>query len=165
MKRMFTCLVVATMAMGAAAQNLWRDVPMRANPAEIQALMPEARETSAEQRAADPGALLEIPSTDIAGEDFAATFHFEAGRLQRIRLLAQPPTRDRMQALLKTLEASLRQRYGLPISHKTRRIAPLGSFDRLWSFRRMTVQLQGTEDNANVELTYSVNIPNQPGGL
>jgi hypothetical protein len=164
MKHFLTCLVLAGMAWSASAQTMWRDAPMRASPAEIRALMPEARETSSDQRSADPGALLEIPSTAIAGEDFAATFHFESERLQRIHLRARPATPERIQALLRTLQASLRERYGLPISNKTRQIAALGNVDLLWSFRRMTVQLRMI-DGSTVELIYSANFPSQPGGL
>lgn len=164
MKHFFTCLVLAGMALNASAQTMWRDAPMQASPAEIRALMPEARETSPGRRAVDPGALLEIPSTPIADEAFTATFHFEAERLQRIHLRAQPATRERTQALLKTLQASLRARYGLPISTKTRRGAPMDTVDLLWSFRRMTVQLQ-MSDGITVELIYSANIPSRPGGL
>ena len=93
MKHFLTFLVLAGMALGVSAQTLWRDAPMLASPAEIRALMPDARETSPSQRAADRSALLEIPSTPIADEDFAATFHFESERLQRIHLRAQPGTR------------------------------------------------------------------------
>jgi hypothetical protein len=164
MKHFLICLALASMAMGASAQTMWRDAPMRASPAEIRTLMPEARETTPEQRLADPSALLEIADTAIAGEAFAATFHFEAERLQRIHLRAQPATSARMQALLKTLRDSLGERYGLPISNKTRQIAALGNVDLLWSFRRMTVQLRMT-DGSTVELIYSTNFPSQPAGL
>ncbi len=164
MKHLFTCLVLAGLAWSASAQTMWRDAPMQASPAEIRALMPDARETSPEQRSADPGALLEIPSTPIAGEAFAATFHFESERLQRIHLRARPPTPERIQALLQTLQASLRARYGLPISTKTRPGAAFGAVDLKWSFRRMTVQLQMT-DGKTVELIYETNIPRQPTGL
>jgi hypothetical protein len=161
MKHFFTCLVLACTAMGASAQTLWRDAPMQASPAEIRALMPDARETSPVQRSVDPSALLEIPSASIADETFAATFHFESERLQRIHLQAQPPSRERTQALLKTLQDSLRARYGLPISTKARSGAALGAVDLKWSFRRMTVQLQMV-DGKTVELVYAANIPSRP---
>lgn len=158
MKHFFTCVVLASAALSASAQTLWRDAPMQASPTDIRALMPDARETLPGQRARDPSALLEIPSTPIANEDFAATFHFESERLQRIRLHTQPATRERTQALLQALQASLRARYGLPISTKTRPGAALGSVDLKWSFRRMTVQLQ-MMDGKTVELIYDANIP------
>jgi hypothetical protein len=164
MKRFLICLVLAGLAWSACAQTMWRDAPMQASPAEIRALMPDARETSPGQRAVDPGALLEIPGTPIADEDFTATFHFESERLQRIHLRAQPASRERAQALLQTLQSSLRARYGLPISTKTRQGAALGSVDLMWSFRRMTVQLQML-DGKTVELIYKANLPSQPGGL
>ncbi|QCB46298.1 hypothetical protein [Hydrogenophaga sp. PAMC20947] len=164
MKHFLTCLVLTCMALTASAQTLWRDAPMQASPAEIRALMPDARETSPTQRSVDPSALLEIPSTSIADETFAVTFHFESERLQRIRLQAQPATRERIQALLKTLQASLRARYGLPISTKTRPGAALGAVDLKWSFRRMTVQLQMV-DGKTVELIYAANIPSRPVNL
>lgn len=164
MKHFLTFLVLACMALGVSAQTLWRDAPMLASPAEIRALMPDARETSPSQRAADRSALLEIPSTPIADEDFDATFHFESERLQRIHLRAQPGTRERTQALLRALQTSLRARYGLPISTKARENAAPGTVDLKWAFRRMTVQLQMV-DGATVELIYSANIPGRPAGL
>jgi hypothetical protein len=164
MKHLLASLVLAGLAFSAAAQNLWRDAPMLASPAEIRALMPQARDTTAARRAADPSALLEIPSTPIADESFSATYHFESERLQRIHLRAQPPTPERTQALLKSLQASLRASYGLPASHPSRPVARPGSVDLLWSFRRMTVQLL-MADGQTVELIYSANIPSRPGGL
>jgi hypothetical protein len=164
MKHLLTCLVLASTALSASAQTMWRDAPMHASPAEIRALMPDARETSPGQRAVDNGALLEIPGTTIADESFAATFHFESERLQRIHLRSQPPTRERTQALLSTLQASLRARYGLPISPKTRQIAGIGMVDLQWAFRRMTVQLRML-DGKTVEVIYGANFPSQPAGL
>jgi hypothetical protein len=143
---------------------MWRDAPMLATPTEIRALMPEARETSPAQRSADPSALLEIPSTLVADETFSAIYHFESGRLQRIHLRSQPATDERRQALLKTLQASLRTRYGLPVSNPSRPVTVLGTVDLLWSFRRMTVQL-AMVDGKTVELIYSANIPSRPAGL
>jgi hypothetical protein len=164
MKKLFVTLALTCLAVGAPAQTMWRDAPMRASPAEIRSLIPDARETSAEQRAKDPGALLEVPGASIADETFTATFHFESERLQRIHLQSRPPSPARRQALLDTLQATLRSRYGLPISTKTRRGAALGSVDLQWGFRRMTVQLRMT-DGETVEVIYSTNIPSQPGGL
>jgi hypothetical protein len=164
MKKLFICLALTGVALSASAQTLWRDAPMQASPAEIRALMPEARETSPARRALDPGALLEIPSTPIAGENFTATYHFESDRLQRIHLQTQPATRERTQALLKILQDTLRARYGLPISPKTRQIAGIGAVDLKWTFRRMAVQLQML-DGKTVELIYSANLPSAPAGL
>lgn len=164
MKPLFMALVLACTAHSAGAQTLWRDAPMLASPAHIRALMPEARETSAAQRAADPSALLEIASTSIANERFIATYHFDNQRLQRIRLQSQPDTDARRQALLKALQASLRTRYGLPISAASRPLAPLGSTDLMWAFQRMTVQLLMT-DGQTVQLIYSANIPSPTPGL
>lgn len=164
MKHLFTCLVLASVALSASAQTLWRGAPMNASPAEIRALMPDARDTSPAQRALDRGALLEIPSTPIAGEDFAATFHFESERLQRIHLRTQPATRERAKAVLQALQTSLRASYGLPISTKARQDAVPGAVDLKWAFRRMTVQLQMVGGNT-VELVYSANIPSRPAGL
>ena len=164
MKPFFVSCVLAAMAWGASAQTLWRDAPMLASPADIRALMPQARETTPAQRAVDPSALLEIPATPIAGETFSATYHFESERLQRIHLRAQPATRERTQALLKTLQASLRASYGLPVSAASRPVPALGTVDLLWAFRRMTVQLLMV-DGKTVELIYSANIPSQKLGL
>ncbi|WP_372659701.1 hypothetical protein [Hydrogenophaga sp.] len=164
MKNFLICFVLAGMAWGASAQTMWRDAPMQASPAEIRALMSDVRETSPARRSADPSALLEIPSTSIADETFAATFHFESERLQRIHLQAQPADPQRLQALLKALQTSLRARYGLPISTKTRSGAAKGTVDLKWSFRRMTVQLQML-DGKTVALIYEANIPSPPAGL
>ena len=164
MKQFFAIFLLAAMAWGASAQTLWRDAPMLASPAEIRALMPQARETTPAQRAVDPSALLEIPATPIADETFSATYHFESERLQRIHLRAQPASRERSQALLKALEASLRARYGLPLSTPSRPVAVLGTVDLMWAFRRMNVQLLMT-DGKTVELIYSANIPSRPLGL
>ncbi len=166
MKNFLTCLVLTGIALGASAQTLWRNAPMNASPAEIRALMPEVQDTSPTQRALDRSALLQIPSTPIADEDFAVTYHFEAERLQRIQLQAKPPTRERTQALLQAMQVSLRARYGLPISTKARQDADAvpGSVDLKWAFRRMTVQLQML-DGATVHLIYSTNIPSRPAAL
>lgn len=164
MKQILASLLLASMSFNLAAQNLWRDAPMLASPAEIRALMPQARDTSPARRAAEPSALLEIPSTPIADESFSATYHFEADRLQRIHLRAQPPTPERAQALLKNLQASLRASYGLPVSLPSRPVVTLGTVDLLWSFRRMNVQLL-MADGKTVELIYSANIPGRPAGL
>lgn len=164
MKQVLISLVGVSMALSASAQTLWRDAPMQASPADIRALMPEARDTSPDRRALDPGALLEIPHTPIADEDFAVTYHFESGRLQRIHLQSQPASRERTQALLKALQDSLRARYGLPISPKSRQIAGIGAVDLKWTFRRMAVQLQML-DGKTVELIYSANLPSAPAGL
>ena len=144
MKHFLSCLVLSSLALNASAQTLWRNAPMQASPAEI--------------RADDPSALLEIPNTRIANEIFSATFHFESERLQRILLKSQPPTPERTQSLLQTLQTSLHTRYGLPISNKARPGAALGTVDVKWSFRRMTVQLQMV-DGQTVELIYDSNIP------
>ena len=164
MKNFLTCLVLSGIALGASAQTLWRDAPMNASPAEIRALMPEVQETSPTRRALDRSALLEIPSTEIAGEDFVATYHFESNRLQRIHLQAKPATPQRVQALLQALQPPLRTRYGLPISTKSRQDAVPGAVDLKWAFRRMTVQLQMV-DGRTVDLIYSTNLPVRPGGL
>ena len=164
MRTFFAFVVLVGMSWGVSAQNLWRDVPMNASPADVRALLPEARDTSSSQRAADGSALLEIPSAPIADETFVATFHFESERLQRIHLRARPASPDRTQALLKTLQTSLRARYGLPQSTKSRGIAPPGTVDLVWSFRRLTVQLRMLGGN-EVELIYGANIPSRPAGL
>jgi hypothetical protein len=164
MKKTLVALLLVTMAWSLSAQTLWRDAPMLASPADIRALMPQARETSAAQRAADPSALLEIPSTPIADETFSATYHFESQRLQRVRLRAQPATPERTQALLKTLQASLRASYGLPVSAPSRPVTALGTVDLLWSFRRLNVQLL-MADGKTVQLIYSANLPPQRLGL
>lgn len=164
MRHFFVLLVLVGLSWGVSAQNLWRDAPMHASPVDIRALLPEARDTSPSQRAADGTALLEIASAPIAEESFVATFHFESERLQRVHLRARPPSPERTQALLKALQTSLRARYGLPQSTKSRGIAPPGTVDLVWSFRRLTVQLRMLGGN-DVELIYGANIPSRPVGL
>jgi hypothetical protein len=166
MKHFLTCLALAFVALNVSAQTLWRGAPMNASPAEIRALMPEVQDTSPTQRALDRGALLQIPSTSIADEDFAVTYHFEAERLQRIHLQAKVPTPARTQALLQALQVTLRTSYGLPISTKARQDADAlpGSVDLKWAFRRMTVQLQMV-DGTTVNLIYTTNIPSRPAVL
>jgi hypothetical protein len=164
MKHVLIGWALACAAFGASAQTLWRGAPMNASPAEVQALIAEAQVTSGERRAQDRTALLEIPSYPIAGEDFAVTFHFEAERLQRIHLVSRPATRERARDLAQTLSASLRARYGLPISTKARQDALPGAIDLRWAFRRMTVQLQ-VPDGQTVDLLYSTAIPSRPAGL
>lgn len=164
MKQVLAFLLSGSVAINLSAQPLWRDAPMLASPAEIRALMPQARETSAARRATDPSALLEIPSTPIADESFSATYHFESERLQRIHLRAQPPTPERTQVLLKALQTSLRASYGLPVSPSSRPVTRLGTVDLLWSFRRLNVQLL-MADGKTVELIYSANLPSRPAGL
>lgn len=164
MKQLLICLALAGAAFSASAQTLWRGVPMNATPAEVRALIAEARETPAERRNQDRGALLEIASYPIAGENFAVTFHFEAERLQRIHLVSRPASRERTKALAQDLTASLRARYGLPISTKARQDALPGAIDLKWAFRRMTVQLQ-VPDGMTVDLLYSADVPSRPAGL
>jgi hypothetical protein len=164
MKKLLAALLLVSVVVSVWAQTMWRDAPMLATPADIRALMPDARETTPAQRAADPSALLEIARTTIADETFTATYHFESDRLQRIHLRAQPATPERMQALLKTLQASLRSSYGLPISNPSRPVTVLGTVDLMWSFRRLTAQLLMV-DGQTVELIYRANMPNRPAGL
>jgi hypothetical protein len=164
MKQILASLLLVCLTWGASAQTLWRDAPMLASPDDIRALMPEARDTPPARRAADPSALLEIQSTTIADESFVVTYHFESDRLQRIHLRAQPATPERVQTLLRSLQASLRRTYGLPVSTPSRPVAALGTVDTLWSFRRMTVQLLSL-DGKSVELVYSANIPSRSPGL
>jgi hypothetical protein len=164
MKHFLTCLALTFVALNASAQTLWRNAPMNASPAEIRALMPEVQDTSPTQRALDRTALLQIPSTPIAGENFAVTYHFEADRLQRIQLQAKVPTRERTRALLQAMQVSLRTSYGLPISTKARQDAIPDAVDLKWAFRRKTVQLQMV-DGTTVDLIYSTNIPSRPAAL
>jgi hypothetical protein len=164
MKKILASILLVSMSLTASALTLWSGAPVLASPAEIRALMPQVRETSAAQRAADPSALLEIPSTLIAGEPFTATYHFESNQLQRIQLRAQPGTPERIQALLKSLQASLRASYGLPVSPRSRPSVPRGSVDHLWSSRRMSVQLLMV-DGQTVNLIYRASLPSRPLGL
>lgn len=159
MKNAIFGFVLATLAFTASAQTLWGGAPIGASPAEVKTLMPEAQETSAERRASDNGLLLEIPRYELAGESFAVSFLFASDRLQSVVLETQPLSVEKARALTRELGDSLRKRYGLDVSTRSRRFTVReGIVDREWLYRRISVRLQHLNDHA-VRLTYSSEAP------
>lgn len=147
------------MALTASAQALWGGAPIGASPDEVKQLLPEAQATSAERRANDQGLLLEIPRYELAGEDFAVSFLFAADRLQSVVLETKPASEEQARALTRALGDSLRQRYGLDVSTRSRRFTVReGIVDREWLYRRISVRLQHLKDHT-VRLTYSSEAP------
>jgi hypothetical protein len=134
-------------AVTASAQSLWGDVPAGASPAEVAALVPEARPT------ARGAVLLEIPRHELLGATFAVAFEFEQDRLKAITLRSQAATVDEARALAQRLTTSLRSRYGLEISTKSRQDNVIAGIDRKWSYRKASVHLQVIETSV-VSLSY-----------
>lgn len=141
------------------AQALWGELPIGASPAEVQRLLPEAQETSAQRRSQEPGALLELAEHDLAGQAFGVSFLFDDQRLQRVVLLARPASADDARTLTRELGDSLRKRYGLDVSTRSRRFTDReGLVDREWLYRRISIRLQLLNDQS-VRLTYSAEAP------
>ena len=159
MKHAIVGIALAALAHTVHAQALWGNVPIGASPAEVKALVPQAQETSDQRRAQDRSALLEMAGHDIAGQDFAVSFQFDADRLQRVVLTAEPGSPEKAAALTRELGDSLRKRYGLDVSTRSRRFTTReGSVDREWLYRRISVRLQLLGDQS-VRLTYSAEAP------
>jgi len=159
MKNAILGFVLATLVSTVSAQALWGGAPIGASPADVKALLPEAQETSVERRAQDGSVLLEIPRHELAGQDFAVSFVFEAERLQSVVLVTDPGSMDKARAVTRELGDSLRKRYGLDVGTRSRRSeAREGSVDRMWLFRRMSIRLQLLNDQT-VRLTYSAESP------
>ncbi|MDR7149891.1 hypothetical protein J2W49_001846 [Hydrogenophaga palleronii] len=159
MKHAILGIALAALVHTVSAQALWGDIPMGASPEEVKTRMPEAQETSAERRAQNSGALLEIPRHELAGHDFAISFLFESGRLQSVVLQTDPKAEAEARALTRELGDSLRKRYGLDVSTRSRRFTVReGIVDREWLYRRISVRLQHLEDH-RVRLTYSSEAP------
>lgn len=162
MNKVFLALVgvvFAAFAQATVAQALWANVPIGASPAEVQALLPEARETPTERRAQDARALLELPAYELAGQVFGVSFLFDDQRLQRVVLQARPASADAARALTRELGDSLRKRYGLDVSTRSRRFTDReGLVDREWLYRRISIRLQLLADQS-VRLTYSAEAP------
>ena len=159
MKHAIFGIALATLVHTVSAQALWGNVPMGASPEEVKTRLPEARETSPARRAQDSGALLEIPRHELAGHDFVVSFLFESGRLQSVMLQTEPIAESEARALTRELGDSLRKRYGLDVSTRSRRFTVReGIVDREWLYRRISVRLQHLNDHA-VRLTYSSEAP------
>ena len=165
MKKILVCTALLLLSASASAQALWRGVPAGATPAEVSALIPEALPAPADRPAtADGRVLLEIAAYEVVGADFAVAFGFEQDRLQSVVLRAQATSPEQAQAIAQRLTASLKARYGLEISIKSRQDRSTTGIDRKWSYRRTIVHLQVVEGTV-VRLRYSAESARQPGQL
>ena len=165
MKKILVCTALLLLCAGASAQALWRGVPAGATPAEVSALIPEALPAPADQPAtADGRVLLQIPAYEVVDADFAVAFGFEQDRLQSVVLRAQAASPEQAQAIAQRLTASLKARYGLEISIKSRQDRSTTGIDRKWSYRRTSVHLQIVEDTT-VSLRYRAEATRQPNRL
>ena len=154
MKNILVCPALLLSSAGASAQALWRGVPAGATPAEVSALIPEAVPAVADAPATEDGrVLLRIPAYELVGADFAVAFGFEQDRLQSTVLQTQAASPREAQAIAQRLTASLKARYGLEISTKSRQDRSTTHIDRKWSFRRTSVHLEVLDD-AVVRLRY-----------
>ncbi|WP_439518352.1 hypothetical protein [Hydrogenophaga sp.] len=147
MHKFFVSAALLFLATTATAQSLWRDVPAGASPAEVVALVPEARPVSRGP------VRLEIPEHELLDARFLVTFEFEQDRLKVITLRSQAATASEARALAQRLTASLRSRYGLEISTKSRQDDVIPGVDRKWSYRKASVHLQVVEGSV-VRLRY-----------
>ncbi len=158
MKTLLLCLTCLLFTAGASAQSLWQGVPVGATPAEVQALVPEAQAPATAPAPSGDGVQLEIPAVELAGAPFKVSFVFKAGQLQRITLLANAGSADQARALGQRLTTSLRSRYGLEMSTKSRGATSSVTIDRQWNFRRTVVHLEVVDDTF-VRLDYSGQAP------
>lgn len=159
MKHALIGIALAALVHTVSAQALWGNVPMGASPEEVKTRVPEVQETSSEQRAQDRRALLEIPRHELAGQNFVVSFLFESDGLQSVVLQTANLNEAQARALTRELGDSLRKRYGLDVSTRSRRFTVReGIVDREWLYRRISVRLQHLEDH-RVRLTYSSEAP------
>lgn len=158
MKKLLLCLTCLLLTAGASAQALWQGVPVGATPAEVQALVPEAQTPANAAPPIGDGVQLEIPSFELAGAPFKVSFVFKADQLQRITLLANAGSAEQARALGQRLTSSLRSRYGLEMSTKSRGSTSSVTIDRQWNFRRTVVHLEVVDDTF-VRLDYSGQAP------
>ena len=165
MKKILVCTALLLLCAGASAQALWRGVPAGAAPAEVSALIPEALPAPADQPATPDGrVLLHIPAYEVVDADFAVAFGFEQEKLQSVVLRAQADSPEQARAIAQQLTASLRSRYGLEISTKSRQDPLTVGIDRKWSYRRTSVHLQIVE-GTTVSLRYRAEAARQPSRL
>lgn len=159
MKNLLVCAALLLLSAGASAQALWRGVPSGATAAEVIALIPEAVPAPANRPATEDGrVLLEIATFSLVDADFAVAFGFEQDKLQTVVLRSQAGSPEQARAIAQRLTASLRSRYGLEISTKSRQDPLTVGIDRMWSYRRTSVHLQVVEGTV-VSLRYSADIP------
>lgn len=157
MKKLLLCFTCLLFTAGASAQALWQGVPVGASPAEVRVLVPEAQTPAAPAPNGD-GVQLEIPAFELAGARFRVSFEFKADQLQRITLLANAGSADEARALAQRLTTSLRSRYGLEMSTKSRGSTSSVTIDRQWNFRRTVVHLE-VVDGTFVRLDYRGQAP------
>lgn len=158
MKKLLLCITFLLFTTGASAQALWQGVPVGATAAEVRALVPEAQASSTAPASSGDGVQLEIPALELAGAQFKVSFVFKADQLQRITLLANAGSATEARALGQRLTTSLRSRYGLEMSTKSRGSTSSLTIDRQWNFRRTVVHLE-VVDGAFVRLDYSGQAP------
>jgi uncharacterized protein YxeA len=158
MKKLLLCLTCLLFTVGASAQALWQGVPVGATPAEVRALVPEVQAPATAPASSSDGVQLEIPAFELAGAKFKVSFVFQADQLQRITLLANAGSADEARALAQRLTTSLRSRYGLEMSTKSRGATSSLTIDRQWNFRRTVVHLD-VLDGTFVRLDYSGQAP------
>ena len=156
MNKLLLCLACLLFTVGASAQALWQGVPVGATVAEVRALVPEAQAPA--NTSSGDGVQLEIPAVDLAGAAFKVSFVFKADRLERITLQADAGSADGARALAQRLTTSLRSRYGLEMSTKSRGATSSLTIDRQWNFRRTVVHLE-VVDGTFVRLDYSSQAP------
>ena len=163
MKKILVCTALLLLSAGASAQALWRGVPAGATPAEVSALIPEA--LPADRPATTDGrVLLQIPAYEVVDTDFTVAFGFDQDKLQSVVLRAQAGSPEQARAIAQRLTASLRSRYGLEISTKSRQDPLTIGIDRMWSYRRTSVHLQVLENNV-VSLRYRAEAARLPSRL
>lgn len=158
MKNLLLCFTCLLFTVGASAQALWQGVPVGATPNEVRALVPEAQASTNTPSATGESVQLEIPAFELAGAAFRVSFVFKADRLQRITLLANAGSAAEARALGQRLTTSLRSRYGLEMSTKSRGATSSLTIDRQWNFRRTVVHLE-VVDGTFVRLDYSGQTP------
>ncbi len=158
MNQTLVCAALLLLSFGASAQSLWRDVPAGATVAQVTALIPEALPAPAGSPAsADERVLLHIPRVELVDAAFAVSFGFEQDKLRSIVLRAQPGSAEQARAVAQRLTTSLRSRYGLEISTRSRQEPLVPGIDRKWSYRRASVHLQ-VLDETMVQLRYAAEV-------
>lgn len=154
MKKVLLCVTWLLFTSSASAQALWQGLPVGATSAEVQAQMPQAQAAPIDPSSKGEGVQLQIPAYELAGARFKVSFAFKADQLQRITLLADAGSANEARALAQRLTTSLRSRYGLEMSTKSRGATSSLTIDRQWAFRRTGVHLQVVDDTF-VRLEYS----------
>lgn len=165
MNKFFVGAALLCLSLGASAQALWRDVPAGASAAQVSALIPEALPAPAEAQAkADGQVLLHIPHYNLVDADFEVAFTFEQDKLESIVLRTRPGSPEEARAVAQRLTTSLKSRYGLEISAKSRREPLVAGVDRKWLYRRTSVHLQILGDTV-VQLRYAAETPRSSSRL